>query len=49
MGDQDPSEHLVRRMTRVILTISFDETIDLLNRLFLHTSYTPKCTTGRQS
>ncbi|CAF3467906.1 unnamed protein product, partial [Rotaria socialis] len=49
MGDQDPSEHLVHRMTRVILTISFDEAIDLLNRLFLHTGYTPKCTTGRQS
>ncbi|CAF3904471.1 unnamed protein product [Rotaria magnacalcarata] len=49
MGDQDPSEHLVHRMTRVVLAISFDDAIYLLNRLFVHTGYTPKRTTGRQS
>ncbi|CAF1999859.1 unnamed protein product [Rotaria magnacalcarata] len=48
MGDQDPSEHLVHRMTRVVLAISFDETIYLLNRLFVHTGYTPKRTAGNQ-
>ena len=45
---QDPSEHLVHRMTRVVLAISFDETIYLLNRLFVHTGYTPKRTAGNQ-
>ncbi|CAF3080641.1 unnamed protein product [Rotaria sp. Silwood2] len=48
MGDNDPSEHLVHRMTRVVLAISFDETIYLLNRLFVHTGYTPKRTAGNQ-
>ncbi|CAF3489055.1 unnamed protein product [Rotaria sp. Silwood1] len=48
MGDSDPSEHLVHRMTRVVLAISFDETIYLLNRLFVHTGYTPKRTAGNQ-
>ena len=45
---QDPSEHLVHRMTRVVLAISFDETLYLLNRLFLHTGYTAKRTAGNQ-
>ena len=35
-------------MTRVVLAISFDETIYLLNRLFVHTGYTPKRTAGNQ-
>jgi len=48
MGDQDPSEHLVHRMTRVVLATSFDETIHILNRLFIHTGYTPKRTAGNQ-
>ena len=45
---QDPSEHLVHRMTRVVLAISFDETLYLLNRLFVHTGYTAKRTAGNQ-
>ncbi|CAF4702906.1 unnamed protein product [Rotaria sp. Silwood1] len=48
MAYSDPSEHLVHRMTRVVLAISFDETIYLLNRLFVHTGYTPKRTAGNQ-
>jgi hypothetical protein len=35
-------------MTRVVLAISFDETLYLLNRLFVHTGYTPKRTAGNQ-
>jgi hypothetical protein len=35
-------------MTRVVLAISFDETINLLNRLFVHTGYTPRRTAGNQ-
>lgn len=35
-------------MTRIVLAISFDETIYLLNRLFVHTGYTAKPTAGNQ-
>ncbi|CAF1500922.1 unnamed protein product [Adineta ricciae] len=48
MGDDDPSEHLVHRMTRVVLAMPFDDTIYLLNKLFVHTGYTPKRTAGNQ-
>lgn len=44
----DPSEHLVHRMTRVVLAMPFDDTIYLLNKLFVHTGYTPKRTAGNQ-
>lgn len=35
-------------MTRVVLAISFDETIYLIDRLFAHTGYVAKRTAGNQ-
>jgi hypothetical protein len=35
-------------MTRVVLALSFNESIHLLNQLFIHTGYTSKPTAGNQ-